>query len=83
MKKYSLLILLTSLTTILFAKHHKGEMTSLFDGKPLTVGPSSTEQQITGWKKVQSLAKPKKAVPTPFSAPINYMVISNSISRSN
>ncbi len=35
MKKYSLLILLTSLTTILFAKHHKGEMTSLFDGKTL------------------------------------------------
>ena len=35
MKKYSLLILLTSLTTSLFAKHHKGEMTSLFDGKTL------------------------------------------------
>ena len=35
MKKYSLLILLTSLTSILFAKHHKGEMTSIFDGKTL------------------------------------------------
>ena len=35
MKKYSLIILLTSLTTSLFAKHHKGEMTSLFDGKTL------------------------------------------------
>ena len=35
MKTYSLLILLTSLITSLFAKHHKGEMTSLFDGKSL------------------------------------------------
>jgi hypothetical protein len=35
MKKYSLLILLTSLTTSLFAKHHKAEMTSIFDGKTL------------------------------------------------
>ena len=35
MKKYSLLILLTTLTTSLFAKHHKAEMTSIFDGKTL------------------------------------------------
>jgi hypothetical protein len=35
MKKYSLLILLALLTSILFAKHHKGEMTSIFDGKTL------------------------------------------------
>ena len=35
MKKYSLLILLTFLSFALLAKHHKGEMTSLFDGKTL------------------------------------------------
>ena len=35
MKKYSLLILLTFLSSALFAKHHKGEMTSIFDSKTL------------------------------------------------
>ena len=35
MKKYSLLILLPFLSSALFAKHHKGEMTSIFDGKTL------------------------------------------------
>ena len=35
MKKYSLLILLLFLSSALFAKHHKGEMTSIFDGKTL------------------------------------------------
>jgi len=35
MKKYFLLILLPFLSSALFAKHHKGEMTSIFDGKTL------------------------------------------------
>ena len=35
MKRYSLLILLPFLSSALFAKHHKGEMTSIFDGKTL------------------------------------------------
>lgn len=35
MKQYSLLIILSTLSSGLLAKHHKGEMTPIFDGKTL------------------------------------------------
>jgi hypothetical protein len=35
MKQYSLLIILSALSSGLLAKHHKGEMTPIFDGKTL------------------------------------------------
>ena len=52
----------------LSAKHHKGEMTSIFDGKTLNGWSHSAEQLVTESKMVLLLERQKKEARTPFYA---------------
>ena len=66
MKKYSLFILFTSMVSGLLAKHHEGEMTTIFDGKSLDGWTQLNGTADYRVEKGAIIGKTKKGSPNSF-----------------